>query len=325
MNAKIVMTDLLDEVGIEAEILKDIGNIKTLMATKEEEIREEIEDADALIVWHEIIITEKTINRLANCKIIVRAGTGYDNIDIVAAAEKNIPVTNVPDYGTEEVADSTICLILNLMCRTHHVCNRVKSGGYRWQDAFGATRNRGSLLGIIGLGRIGAAVALRAKAFGFEVVFFDPFLPDGVDKSLGIRRAETLGELLKESKIVSLNCALTDENRYMIDEDAFKMMRKDAYLVNTARGGLVKEDALIAALEEGEIAGAAIDVLEQEPDITPELREIPNLYLTAHTAFYSDQSFVELRQKGALEVKRALSGKGARNVVNEHLLRENNY
>jgi len=258
---------------------------------------------------------------LANCKIIARAGTGYDNIDIAAAAEKSIPVTNVPDYGTEEVADSTICLILNLMRRTHHVCNCVKGGGYRWQDAFGATRNRGSILGIVGLGRIGTAVALRAKTFGFDVVFFDPFLPDGVDKSLGIRRAETLTELLKESKIVSLNCALTDENKYMIDEEAFKAMRQDAYLVNTARGGLVKESALIAALEAGEIAGAAIDVLENEPNITPKLRDIPNLYLTAHTAFYSDQSFVELRQKCAMEVKRALSGEGARNVVNSHLLR----
>jgi len=318
---KIVMTDLLAEAEIESEILKEVGNTKTLMAREEEEIWGQVEDANALIVWHEITISRKTISRLMNCKIIARAGTGYDNIDIVAAAERNIPVTNVPDYGTEEVADSTICLILNLMRRTHHVCNCVKNGGYRWQDAFGATRMRGSLLGIAGLGRIGTAVALRAKAFGFDVLFFDPFLPDGVEKSLGIRRSRTLTELLKESKVVSLNCSLTDENRYMIDEEAFRMMRPDAYLVNTARGGLVKESALIAALEKREIAGAAIDVLENEPNITPKLREIPNLYLTAHTAFYSDESFVELRQKCAMEVKRILRGEEARNVVNSHLLR----
>jgi C-terminal binding protein len=260
---------------------------------------------------------------LTNCKIIARAGTGYDNIDIVAAAEKNIPVTNVPDYGTEEVADSTICFILNLMRRTHHVCNRVKNGGYRWEDAFGATRIRGSVLGIVGLGRIGTAVALRAKAFGFDVLFFDPFLPDGVEKALGIRRAKTLTQLLNESKIVSLNCSLSDENRYMIDEEAFKMMRKDAYLINTARGGLIKESALITALGEGQIAGAAIDVLENEPNINPKLREIPNLYLSPHSAFYSDESFVELRQKCALEVKRVLSGEDAKNVVNRNYLRWN--
>jgi len=321
MTAKIIVTDLLQEAEIESEILKELGNVKTLMANDEEEICGLVEDADALIVWHEIIISRKTISRLTNCKIIARAGTGYDNIDIVAAAERNIPVINVPDYGTEEVADSALCLILNLMRRTHHVCNRVKNGGYRWQDAFGATRIRGSILGIVGLGWIGMAVALRAKSFGFDVLFFDPFLSDGVEKSLGIRRARTLTELLKESKVVSLNCVLTDENRYMIDEEAFKMMRQDAYLVNAARGGLVKESALIAALEDGEIAGAAIDVLENEPNITPKLRNIPNLYLTAHTAFYSDESFVELRQKCALEVKRALIGEGARNVVNRHLFR----
>jgi phosphoglycerate dehydrogenase-like enzyme len=321
MSAKIVMTDLLEKAEIEAEILKEIGNIKTLMAKQEQEIWGHVEDADALIVWHEVSISPKTISRLTNCKIIARAGTGYDNIDIVAAAEKNIPVTNVPDYGTEEVADSTICFILNLMRRTHHVCNLVKNGGYRWEDAFGAARIRGSVLGIVGLGRIGTAVALRAKAFGFDVLFFDPFLPDGVEKALGIRRANSLAELLKESKIVSLNCSLSDENRYMIDEKAFKMMRRDAYLVNTARGGLVKELDLIAALEKGEIAGAAIDVLENEPNINPKLREIPNLYLTPHSAFYSEESFVELRQKCALEVKRVLSGEEARNVVNRHYLR----
>jgi len=316
MPAKIVMTDLLEEAEIEVEILKEIGYIKTLMARGEEEIWGQVEDADALIVWHEVSISRKTINRLQNCKIIARGGTGYDNIDIAAAAEKNIPVTNVPDYGTEEVADSAICLILNLMRRTHHVCSRVRNGGYRWEDAFGATRVRGSVLGIVGLGRIGTAVALRAKAFGFNVIFFDPFLPDGTEKAIGIRRANTLTELLKESKIVSLNCSLSDENRYMIDEEQFKIMRKDAYLVNTARGGLVKESALIAALEQGEIAGAAIDVLENEPNITPKLRELPNLYLTPHSAFYSDESFVELRQKCALEVKRVLSGGKAGNIVN---------
>jgi len=321
MPAKIVMTDLLEEADIEEEILKEFGKIKTLMSKQERELWGYVEDADALIVWHEVTISRKTISRLTNCKIIARAGTGYDNIDIVAAAEKSIPVTNVPDYGTEEVADSAICLILNLMRRTHHVCNRVKSGGYRWEDAFGATRIRKSILGIVGLGRIGTAVALRAKAFGFDVLFFDPFLPDGVEKALGIRRANTLAELLKESKIVSLNCSLSDENRYMMDEETFKMMRRDAYLVNTARGGLVKESALIAALEAGEIAGAAIDVLENEPNITPKLREIPNLYLTPHSAFYSDESFVELRQKCALEVKRVLSGEDAKNVVNRQYLR----
>jgi len=321
MPAKIVMTDLLEEAEIEEEILKEFGKIKTLMSKQERELWGDVEDADALIVWHEVTISRKTISRLTNCKIIARAGTGYDNIDIVAAAEKNIPVTNVPDYGTEEVADSAMCLILNLMRRTHHVCNRVKSGGYRWEDAFGATRIRGSILGIVGLGRIGTAVALRAKTFGFDVLFFDPFLPDGAEKALGIRRANTLAELLKESKIVSLNCSLSDENRYMIDEEAFEMMRQDAYLVNTARGGLVEESDLINALEGGEIAGAAIDVLENEPNINPKLREIPNLYLTPHSAFYSDESFVELRQKCALEVKRVLTGGEARNVVNRQYLR----
>ena len=188
-------------------------------------------------------------------------------------------------------------------------------------------RLRGQAFGIVGCGRIGTAAALRAKAFGLDVVFFDPYLPDGVEKSLGIRRVDSLAQLLQESYIVSVHCPLTDETRGMIGADEIAMMPKGSFLINTARGGIVDTEAVVRALASGHLTGAGIDVLEKEPPPQDSAvlaawrnEEHPaheRLILNPHTAFYCEEGCEEFRTKGAQEALRAIRGEPLRNVVND--------
>ncbi|MCL4166028.1 UNVERIFIED_CONTAM: hypothetical protein GTU68_010921, partial [Idotea baltica] len=215
----------------------------------EADLEGRIEDADAVMVYHYFRFTRSTIERLENCKVIVRPGVGYDGIDIEAARERGIPVCNVPDYGTEEVADSAIGMALALSRGTHFLNSRLRRGIGDWnvEQAAPIQRLRGRTFGIVGCGRIGTATALRAKAFGFDVIFFDPYVPDGIDKALGIRRVDDLGALLESSHIVSLHCPLTAETRGLIGAGEISQMPCGSFLVNTARGGVVDTSAVIEA------------------------------------------------------------------------------
>jgi len=197
----------------------------------------------------------------------------------------------------------------------------VEQGKWDTEAAHGATRIRGRTLGIIGLGRIGTAVAMRAKPFGFDIIFYDPYLRDGMDKAIGLKRAESLQELLEKSDVVSVNCDLNKDNHHMLNQEtlAFIPPQKGIYLVNTARGGLIEEAAILEALRDGRIKAAALDVLEHEPYTDGHLKDVPNLILTPHTAFYSDEGFKEMRTKAALEAKRLILGLPPRNSVNAHL------
>jgi C-terminal binding protein len=184
---------------------------------------------------------------------------------------------------------------------------------------FSFSRLRGKKLGIIGFGKIGKAVGLRAKAFGLDVHFYDPYLEDGVDKSLGVKRFDTLQDLLQQSDVISVNCDLNKENYHMLNKQTLRWIpaNKGVFLVNTARGGLIEEAGLLEALSDGRIKAAGIDVLEKEP-YEGHLNHIDNLILTPHTAFYSDEGFVEMRTKATLEVARILRGEQPRNSVNKH-------
>ena len=182
----------------------------------------------------------------------------------------------------------------------------------------------GQVLGIIGLGRIGSATAVRAKVFGLDVVFYDPFVPDGFDKALGIRRVDTLTELLEQANCISLHCNATKENEKFINSTTLQQMRKGAFLVNTARGELVDEEALAQALESGQVGAAALDVHWGEPFIKGKgpLGNAPNLMCTPHSAWYSSESRLEMRQKGVATAKRAFAGEPLRNFVNKEFLVE---
>ena len=213
---KVVITDLIVEpLEIERKVLCDIAEVNALDAMRESDLIGQIEDADAIMVYHYFRFSRSSINRLKNCKAIIRPGVGYDGIDIEAAAERGIPVCNVPDYGTEEVADSAMAMALSLARGSHYLNSRLRRGIGDWNvdQAIPIPRLRGRRFGIVGCGRIGTATALRAKAFGFDVAFYDPYVSDGIDKALGVTREDSLGALLASSHIISLHCPLTDETR----------------------------------------------------------------------------------------------------------------
>lgn len=326
---KVVITDLIVEpLDFERDVLKDIADVHALDAMQESELVGRIEDADAIMVYHYFRLTRASIERLSQCKIIVRPGVGYDGIDIAAARQKGIPVCNVPDYGTEEVADSALAMAITLARGTHFLNSRLKRriGAWNVDQALPIPRLRQRTFGIIGCGRIGTAAALRAKAFGFDVVFYDPYVKDGLDKALGIRRVDSLKGLLTESYIVSMHCPLSPQTRGMISSEQIQWMPKGSFLINTARGGVVDTLAVIDALASGHLAGAGIDVLEQEPPPTdspilaawrnPDHPAHDRLLLNPHTAFYCDEGCEEFRRKGAMEIARAYRGEPLRNVVN---------
>src|SRR5262245_4594088 len=262
---RVVITDFITgELTPERQILGELADLVALDAYSEDDLRGRVEDADALMLYHNVEIRQPTIERLSRCKLIVRCGVGYDNVDHQFARSRGIPVANVPDYGTEEVADSAIGLALALT-RGIHLFNSLYRFDTRegWTFLAGAPlfRLRGRLFGVIGLGRIGSATALRARALGMDVVFHDPYKPDGFDKALGIRRVDTLDELLRQAFVVSLHTPLTQETRGLIDANAISRMPRGSFLVNTARGAVVDTAAIPPAIASGHLAGAGMDAL----------------------------------------------------------------
>jgi len=313
----VLVADFLDETSVETPLLEDIARIVVARATVESALEPYLADTDAIIVYHDIsIISDATFRRAPKCKCVVRAGVGYNNVDRAAAAHRGIVVCNVPDYGTEEVADHAMALMLALARRLFPSHEAIRGGEWHYKTALGAPRLRGKTFGVVGCGRIGAATALRAKAFGMDVVFYDPLKPDGTDKALGVRRVYSLDELLEQSHVVSLHCYLDETTHHMINDAAFAKMRPGAMLINTARGPVVDQKALVAALESGQLGSAGLDVVEVEPLDDEHLRNHPRVILTPHSAFYSVEGYVELRTKTALEVRRILLGEKPRNPVN---------
>ncbi|XP_058476608.1 C-terminal binding protein 2, like isoform X5 [Solea solea] len=322
---------LLDgrDCTVEMPILKDLATVAFCDAQSTQEIHEKVlNEAVGAMMYHTITLTREDLEKFKALRIIIRIGSGYDNIDIKAAGELGIAVCNIPSAAVEETADSTLCHILNLYRRNTWLYQalregtRVQSVEQIREVASGAARIRGETLGLIGFGRSGQAVAVRAKVFGFNVIFYDPYLQDGLERSLGVQRVYTLQDLLYQSDCVSLHCNLNEHNHHLINDFTIKQMRQGAFLVNTARGGLVDEKALAQALKEGRIRGAALDVHETEPFSFAQgpLKDAPNLICTPHTAWYSEQASLEMREAAATEIRRAITGRipdSLRNCVNK--------
>uniref|UniRef100_A0A8C4E7J9 C-terminal-binding protein 2 n=1 Tax=Dicentrarchus labrax TaxID=13489 RepID=A0A8C4E7J9_DICLA len=322
---------LLDgrDCTVEMPILKDLATVAFCDAQSTQEIHEKVlNEAVGAMMYHTITLTREDLEKFKALRIIIRIGSGYDNIDIKAAGELGIAVCNIPSAAVEETADSTLCHILNLYRRNTWLYQalregtRVQSVEQIREVASGAARIRGETLGLIGFGRSGQAVAMRAKAFGFNVIFYDPYLQDGLERSLGVQRVYTLQDLLYQSDCVSLHCNLNEHNHHLINDFTIKQMRQGAFLVNSARGGLVDEKALAQALKEGRIRGAALDVHESEPFSFSQgpLKDAPNLICTPHTAWYSEQASLEMREAAATEIRRAITGRipdSLRNCVNK--------
>jgi C-terminal binding protein len=329
MKKKVVITDFISEpLDVERRIFSELADVSALGAAHEDELAGRVEDADVIVLYHLLKITRKTIERLRNCRLIIRGGVGFDNVDREAARERGIDVANVPDYGTEDVADSAIAMTMTLARGVHLLNSRLRRGEGDWHYSQAAPvwRLRGRVFGVVGLGRIGTAAALRAKALGMDVVFYDPHLPQGRDKALGIRCADTLEELLGQAHVLSMHCPLTPETHHLIDRHTIAHLPPGALLINTARGGVVDALAVLHAIEHGHLAGAGMDVLEMEPPAAddplirawrdPAHPAHDRLILNPHAAFYSEEGLTEMRVKSSNNARRVLLGEKPWNVVN---------
>eukprot|EP01052_Picozoa_sp_SAG31_P040356 SAG31_NODE_5823_length_2308_cov_1.091444_3_plen_375_part_00 len=316
-SKKVVAVLNQDDVELEQKQLPP--NVRTIAVsdcTTADAIPDEVlNDADVVLVWRDPVLDAAALRKFRRLRAVVRIGVGVDSVDLAAAGELGIAVCNVPAYGTEEVADSAMAHLLNLYRRTARIASLVAGAAHTstvnadtaaaMAASFGPAaskappvrRIRGQKLGLVGLGRIGTAVAHRAHAFGFDVSFYDPFAIDGLERAVGaswLTRHESLEALLTKSDAISLHVTLTPSTKHLIDGTALRMMKHGAYLVNTARGGLVDDTALAAALADGSVGGAGLDCMEGEPrlenTIAAKMGELPSLLVTPHSAFYSLES-----------------------------------
>lgn len=295
----------LKDIRLERKLLADIAQVKSVNVHTEQELPEEFFASDAIISWHFLQLSDKTFRKLKNCKGIVRTGVGYDNLDIKAAGTRGIAIFNIPDYCTHEVADHTMALVLALTRRLKIYDSYVMSGAWNWETAKPIRRLSTLTLGLIGCGRIGRQVFERAKAFRFKLTFFDPYLPAGIETTLGVSRSESLADLLKESDIVSLHVPLTNETKGMINKHTIQLMKPGSILINTARGGVMETEAILKAVESSRVSGVGLDVIEGEPKLPSKLLDNPKIMISPHAAFYSEESLIDLRRKSA-ELVRAI-------------------
>lgn len=275
-----------------------------------EDILEVARDADAILVTY-AKLTAELINQLTRCRAIGRFGLGVDNIDLPACKAKNIAVNYVPDYCIHEVSDHAMALLLSLIRKIPYSDKLVQAGRWEMPAVVPIRRIQGTVLGLIGLGHIPRLVAPKAKAFGMKVIAYDPYAKPEVFKDAGVESVD-LDTLLKTSDYISVHAPHTPQTRGMVNAEAFARMKKGVYIVNTARGPLIDEPALIAALDSGQVGGAALDVVAVEPlaKDSPLLGR-DNVIITPHTAFYSIESLDELQSKAASDVARVLSGEKA--------------
>jgi D-3-phosphoglycerate dehydrogenase len=256
-------------------------------------------DADALLVTYAKINADM-IREMKKCRIISRFGIGVDNVDIEAATRQGIVVTKVPDYCIDEVSDHAMALLLSLVRKIPFSSERAHAGRWEMPAVTPIHRLRGTVLGLVGFGRIPQLVAPKAKAFGMRVMAYDPYVPLNVMEQAGVGRLE-FAELLKISDYISIHSPLLPETHHLFSDEVFRQMKPGSLIVNTSRGPVVDEAALARALDSKQLAGAALDVLEQEPPVSSPLFGRDNVILTPHTSFYSVESVEELATKAAEE------------------------
>jgi len=295
---------------VDFSVLRSLGNYTGYALTNKDNIIPYCKKADIVIV-NKIIISENSIKKLPNLKLIAVIATGYNNIDIEAAKENNIKVTNVPDYAANSVSQHVFSLILNLTTKAYLYNEDVKKGEWSKSSNFGLLKYptfelNGKIIGIIGFGAIGRAVASIASGFGMKVI-----VNDIKDISNTDCKKCSIEYILKNADIVSIHCPLNSQTKNMIDAAAIKKMKRSAILINTSRGGIVNEAELAQALTSGEIAGAGIDVLSEEPpqNSNPLLQNIKNLIITPHTAWSTFEARQRMIDITAENIRAFLNGK----------------
>ncbi|MEK5444654.1 C-terminal binding protein [Fredinandcohnia sp. FSL W7-1320] len=314
---KVVLTDYeYDTLEPEMRVLEQLNaEIITAQCKTEEDVIHIAKDADGII--HQYApFTKRVIDQLENCKVIARYGIGFDTVDIDAATEKGIFVTNVTDYCLDEVADHAVAMLLTLARKIVTLNNSVKSGEWDYKVSKPIYRLKNRALGLVGFGNIPRNVAKKAQAFGLKVIAYDPFVPAEVAEEMNVDLVE-LDELCRRSDFISIHTPLNKHTRGMVGFEQFNLMKKEACIINTARGPIIDEQALIEALEQKKIAAAALDVLEKEPiNSDHPLLRMENVLLTPHVAFYSEESEMDLKQKTAQNVVDVLKGQLPKYLVN---------
>jgi len=259
-----------------------------------EEAVRQCEDADAVLVrWHKI--GPDLIRRFRRCKIIVRYGVGYDNVDLAAATEAGVMVRHVPSYCLDEVATHALALLLACVCNVVPIQRRLGRGGWSANPSEKSHRMAGRTLGLVSLGNIGQSVARKLGGWQMRLLATDPFVEPEKAAALGVELTD-LDTLCRESDFISLHAPLLPETRHLIGPRQFELMKPGVILVNTARGPVLDAEALLAALEVGRVAAAGVDVFEVEPlDVNSPLRSHPRVVVSDHTAWYSEESVAELQ------------------------------
>ncbi|MFQ5997213.1 MAG: C-terminal binding protein [Dehalococcoidales bacterium] len=304
---------------VEAEELATVNaELVEVEAATEDKIIELARDADALLVIF-APMTRRVLQALPRLKVIVRYGIGYDNVDVDAATDNGVLLVNIPDFCLEEVANHAIALLLILGGGLLAINEGMKQN--RWAESQLIRASVGApyeqTLGLVGCGKIGRMTARKAQCFGLRILGYDPYVDKSLAKEYGITLV-SLPELLKESDFVSVHTLLNQETRHLIGEKEFKQMKPTAYFINTARGAVVDEAALIKALQEKRIAGAGLDVFEQEP-VEPDnpLLKMDNVIVSPHCCSHTVASIKRLKQSVGQEAARVLSGRWPKNVVNQ--------
>ena len=303
------------DLSIERSVLAETDvELIPLQVDAPEAILEALDDADGLLVQYTQI--SAAVFEALDLDAVGRYGVGVDNVDIDAATRHGTYVLNVPDYCLEEVPTHALSLMLACVRRVAHYDAEIKSGTWDWTTGKPIDRIVGSTVGLFGFGKLPRNLLDLVAGFDFEVLVYDPYVDAETIQRAGGRKVDR-ETLLTESRFVSAHALLTPETRETFDESAFELMRDDAILINTARGGLVDIDALVSAVESGAIAGAGIDVLPEEPpEPTPPL-DHPNIVYTPHVAWYSEQSAAELRRRVTEDVLAVISGQAPNDPVND--------
>lgn len=308
---RVVVTD--DRFGSydeERAVLAEIGcSLEVCNLQDDDDAHNRLKGADALLI-NMFPMGSDLIARLDRCRVLSRYGVGVDNVDVEAATARGIWVARVPDYGFEEVSDHALALLLSLARNLLYVDKRIRQGDWNLKNEYRNHRMCGRVLGIVGFGLIGRALNRKVQSLGLsEVLVDDPYVDPKIIEAQGARSVD-LDTLARESDYVSIHVPLTKETEGLFGDRLLGIMKPGALLVNTSRGGVVEERALVAALEAGTLSGAGLDVYEQEPlPLDSRLREMERVILTDHTAYYSEESIFDLKTKAARNVAEVLQGR----------------
>lgn len=317
-NFKVLFTDTIhNDLDIEKKVVEEAGGEFLFGGDKtEEEFFKLVEEADSIVtVYREI--DEEILIKAKLCKGVVRTGIGFNNIDIVKAGELGKYVCNVPDYCFDEVSDHAIVSGLSIGRKLYEWDKRVKSGVWSHEGMQPIYAYQNQTFGLLGFGNIPRYVAKKVKAFGFNVIAYDPFVSQEIADEFGVSLV-SLEDLLAQSDYLSLHAPLTEQTKHTVNKESISKMKDGVIIINTSRGPLINEKDLYEALISGKVAGAALDVMEIEPpDMSNPLLKLDNVIITPHAAFYSEKSAKELRKKSFEEAVRIAKGLEPKNIVNK--------